>query len=217
MSVGRGAITSPKQLKGKTVGTAGIPYQSAYLKAILGQAGVDPASVKEVNVGFNLVPAMLSRKVDATLGAFWNYEGVQLARAGKHPRIIRMEQAGVPAYDELVVVARREALTGTKREQLHRFLVALDRGHRHAQADPQAAVDALVKAAPDLDRGLQLASLKATLPVMFPPAGKPWGWQDPAAWRTYATWMKDSGLLERAPDPGRAMTNDLLAGARVAG
>ena len=29
----------------------------------------------------NLVPAMLSRKVDATLGAFWNYEGVELRRA----------------------------------------------------------------------------------------------------------------------------------------
>ena len=57
----------------------GIPYQSAYLKTILDEAGVDPASVKEINVGFNLVPAMLSKKVDATLGAFWNYEGVDLA------------------------------------------------------------------------------------------------------------------------------------------
>ncbi len=42
------------------------------------RAGVDPSSVKEVNVGFNLVPAMKTKKVDATLGAFWNYEGVQL-------------------------------------------------------------------------------------------------------------------------------------------
>ena len=78
MSIGKHAIDDPAQLKGKTVGTAGIPYQSAYLKAILARAGVDPSSVKEVNVGFNLVPAMKTKKVDATLGAFWNYEGVQL-------------------------------------------------------------------------------------------------------------------------------------------
>ena len=78
MSIGKHAIADPKDLKGKTVGTAGIPYQSAYLKAILERAGVDPSSVKEVNVGFNLVPAMKTKKVDATLGAFWNYEGVQL-------------------------------------------------------------------------------------------------------------------------------------------
>ena len=61
MSIGKHAIDDPAQLKGKTVGTAGIPYQSAYLKAILARAGVDPSSVKEVNVGFNLVPAMKTK------------------------------------------------------------------------------------------------------------------------------------------------------------
>src|SRR5690349_8777584 len=71
MSV-RGKPVSPASLKGKTVGTAGIPYQDAYLETILDQAGVDPSTVRKVNVGFNLVPAMLSNRVDATLGAFWN-------------------------------------------------------------------------------------------------------------------------------------------------
>ncbi|MDQ3632445.1 MAG: ABC transporter substrate-binding protein, partial [Actinomycetota bacterium] len=85
VALGSARIKRPSDLDGKTVGTAGIPYQSAYLKTILEDAGVDPARVKEVNVGFNLVPAMLSKKVDATLGAFWNYEGVQLAREGKDP------------------------------------------------------------------------------------------------------------------------------------
>ena len=54
MSLGNHAITNPKQLAGKTVVTAGIPYQTAYLHTILERAGVDPGSVKEVNVGFNL-------------------------------------------------------------------------------------------------------------------------------------------------------------------
>ena len=43
MSLGAKGVTEPKQLAGKTVGTAGIPYQSAYLKTILDKAGVDPA------------------------------------------------------------------------------------------------------------------------------------------------------------------------------
>ena len=67
-------------LAGKTVGTAGIPYQAAELKTAVQGAGVNPSSVKEVNVGFNLVPAMLSGKVAATLGGFWNYEAIQLQR-----------------------------------------------------------------------------------------------------------------------------------------
>ena len=65
-------------LAGKTVGTAGIAYQSAELRTALQAAGVSPSRVKEVNVGFNLVPAMLSGKVAATLGGFWNYEAIQL-------------------------------------------------------------------------------------------------------------------------------------------
>ena len=44
----------------RRVGTAGIPYQAAELRTALQSAGVNPASVHEVNVGFNLVPAMLS-------------------------------------------------------------------------------------------------------------------------------------------------------------
>ena len=60
------------------MGTAGIPYQAAMLRTALEHAGVAPGAVHEVNVGFNLVPAMLSGQVDATLGGFWNYEAIQL-------------------------------------------------------------------------------------------------------------------------------------------
>ena len=132
MSVGSHGITSPKQLAGKRVGTSGIPYQSAYLKTILDKAGVDPGSVKETNVGFNLTQAMLSGKVDATLGAFWNYEGVDLQRRGKKPHILRMEDLGVPTYDELVFVARRKDLDDGGRLTA----APLPAGHR---ARPQAA------------------------------------------------------------------------------
>ena len=38
MSV-RGKPVSPESLSGKTVGTAGIPYQDAYLETILDEAG----------------------------------------------------------------------------------------------------------------------------------------------------------------------------------
>ena len=74
-----GKIRSAKDLAGKRVGTAGIAYQSAYLKTILAKAGVDAGSVKETNVGFDLVRPLITKRVDATLGAFWNYEGVDLA------------------------------------------------------------------------------------------------------------------------------------------
>src|SRR5215217_4629520 len=42
ISLPRGAIASPADLNGKTVGTAGIPYQSDYLVTILETAGLSP-------------------------------------------------------------------------------------------------------------------------------------------------------------------------------
>jgi putative hydroxymethylpyrimidine transport system substrate-binding protein len=214
VSVGKHAISRPSQLAGKTVGTAGIPYQAAYLRTILRHAGVSAKRVKQVNVGFNLVPAMLSGRVDATLGAFWNYEAVDLAQRHKRPRVIRMEQAGVPTYSELVVVARRETLL-REGGRVRRFMQALGRGYAAARTDPGKAVDELVRANPSLDPKLQLASVKATLPAFFPAAGKPFGWQDPAQWRAYGAWMQQNGLVRNGADAGQAVTNEFLAGQGI--
>jgi putative hydroxymethylpyrimidine transport system substrate-binding protein len=214
ISIGKKAIRTPAQLDGKTVGTAGIPYQDAYLQTILDQAGIDPKRVKKVNVGFNLVPAMLTKKVDATLGGFWNYEGIQLRREKKHPRIIRVDQAGVPTYDELVLVAR-ESYLRDHGPTVRRFLQALARGTKQLRQDPVAGIDPLVKANKDLDRGLQLAVVKATLPVFFPEDDRrPFGWQNPREWEAYGKWMLDNKLITQLPDPG-SLTNEFLPGEGV--
>src|SRR4051794_28258219 len=181
ISLSHGDVASASDLKGKTVGTAGIDYQHAYLQTILDKANVPQDSVKERNVGFNLVPALVSGKVDAILGGFWNYEGIDLQQRGKRPRVIRVNEAGVPDYDELVFVANADALDRSG-PLIRRFMNALRRGDRALQRNPAKGVDALVKANPDLDPKLQLASVKVTLPYFAPPRGRPYGWQDPKKW-----------------------------------
>ena len=212
MSLKRG-VDGPRDLRGGRVGTAGIPYQSAYLQTILQQAGVPVNSVKETNVGFNLVPAMLSKRVVGTLGAFWNVEGVQLRRAGRRPHIVRMEQVGVPTYNELILVARKDTLA-ERGDDVRAFVQALARGYESARALPRLATHALVSAAPDLDRDFALASVKATLPAFFPEDdSKPFGWQDPKAWSAYGRWMFEHELLGVEPNAGGApLTNEFLAG-----
>jgi putative hydroxymethylpyrimidine transport system substrate-binding protein len=213
MSVGAKGITRPQQLAGKTVGTAGIPYQSAYLHTILDKAGVDPGSVKEVNVGFNLTGAMVSKKVDATIGAFWNVEGVELQRAGRKPHILRMESLGVPAYDELVVAARQRDLDEATGSKGRRFLQATARGYALVKADPAKGVDALLKADKGLNRNLTTAQVKATIPVVFPAHDQPFGWQEPAQWAVYEKWMRANGLLKPPAQGERApLTNEFLPG-----
>ena len=216
ISIGKNAIAAPKDLAGKTVGTAGIPYQSAYLKAILAQAKVPANRVKEVNVGFNLVPAMLTKRVDATLGAYWNYEAIQLQQQHKQPRVIRMENAGVPTYNELVIVAREDELDAKGGAKVRRFMRALAQGMTSLKQDPNTGIAPLMKANPDLDRRLQEASVKATMPVFLPAdTSKPFGYMNPTEWATYGAWMARNRLLANPPDATRALTNEFLPGEGV--
>jgi putative hydroxymethylpyrimidine transport system substrate-binding protein len=209
MSVGKKPITRVTQLEGKKVGTAGIPYQSAYLKTVLEKAGA--GSAKQVDVGFNLVPAMLSKRVDATLGAFWNVEGVQLQRRHRHPRIIRIDRAGVPTYNELVIVARAQDVRD-RGATIRSFLQALARGHKAVRKDPNAGVDALLSADKNLKRAETAASVKATIPAFFPRDRKrPFGYMDPRRWAAYERWMEANRLLKQPASP-RALTNEFLPG-----
>ena len=212
VSLGSKRIKTVAQLRGKKVGDAGIPYQHAYLQTILARAHVPPSSVKEINVGANLVPAMLSGRVDATLGAYWNYEAIQLAQMGKHPNVIRVNKVGVPSYDELVVVVRQSTLAQHP-DEIRRFLQALARGYESVRSDPSAAVGNLVRANPGLDRKLQLASVRATLPAFFPAgSGNPWGYQDPVQWNAYGQWMLRNHLITEPAAVADASTNEELAG-----
>jgi putative hydroxymethylpyrimidine transport system substrate-binding protein len=212
ISLPKAKIRSPRDLKGKTVGTAGIDYQTAYLETILAEAGLNTDSAKIRNVGFNLTPALLTGRVDATLGAFWNYEGTDLRLRGKRPQIIRMEDAGVPTYNELVLVANADALERDA-GKLRAFIGALSRGTRDLRSNPNEAIQGLLEANPDLDPELQRAVVKVTLPLFFPPEGRPYGWQDPDQWDAFSAWMRDGELLEEAPDPAAAHDNGLLPGA----
>jgi putative hydroxymethylpyrimidine transport system substrate-binding protein len=205
-------ITSPEQLRGRTVGDAGIPYQHAYLQSILQVAGVSPQSVKEINVGSNLVPAMLSGRVAATLGAYWNYEAIQLRQLGRRVNVIHVENAGVPIYDELVLVTRENEIAN-RTNVLRRFVQALGRGYQAVRANPSAGVSALVAANPSLNPKLQLASVQATVSSYFPTGSNlPWGWQNSRQWTAYGEWMLNHHLISNPASIVAASTNQLLAG-----
>jgi putative hydroxymethylpyrimidine transport system substrate-binding protein len=209
-------VSSVAGLAGKTVGTAGIPYQAVELRSTLEHAGVSPAKVKEVNVGFNLVAAMLSGKVAATLGGYWNYEAIQLRLMHKHPLVIPVDQAGVPSYDELVLVVRDEEAR-TDGVDLRAFLQALTRGQREVRANPAAAAALLLKANPSLEAKLQLESIEQTLPAAQPSdASDPYGWQEPSAWAAFGDWMFAHDLLHHNPNGGLPpFTNEFLPGQGI--
>jgi putative hydroxymethylpyrimidine transport system substrate-binding protein len=199
-------------LRGKTVATAGIPYQDAYLKTILARAKLQSSDVKSVDVGFGLLPAILSGKAEAMLGGFSNVEGVDLRLRGKDPVVTPVDKLGVPTYDELVLVARRQQLEEDP-QAVRSFIAALARGTAAAAKNPQAAEKALLEANSALEPKLTRAELAKTLPLLNPPTGKrPYGYMVPSQWRTFSGWMRDEGLIEGLPETSELLSNDYLPG-----
>jgi putative hydroxymethylpyrimidine transport system substrate-binding protein len=199
-------------LAGKTVATAGIPYQEAFLTTILERAKVDPNTVKAVNVGFGLLPALVGGQAQAMLGGYRNVEGVDLQQRGKAPVITPVDQLGVPTYDELVIVANSNQLD-EKAEEIRLFIAALERGTDAAVADPAAATAAVTAANHDLEPKLTAAEVEATLPLLAAREGDhPYGYMDPTQWEEFAAWMRDEELIAGLPKAPELLSNDYLSG-----
>jgi len=207
----KSGIKGVPDLAGKTIATAGIPYQDEFLRTILARASLTPSDVKAVNVGFGLLPALVGGSAQAMLGGFSNIEGVDLRERGKAPVVTPVDQLGVPTYDELVLVANREQLEADP-EKFRLFIAALERGTDAAVAEPNAATKAIVEANHDLEPKLTAAEVEATLPLLgarIP--GQPFGYLDPEAWATFAGWMRDNGLVGGLPSVEALIDNSYLS------
>ncbi len=197
-------------LRGKTVATAGIPYQDAYLKTILARANISPSEVKAVSVGLGLLPAILGGRADAILGGFSNIEGVDLRLRGKDPVVTPVDRLGVPTYDELVLVAQGKRLQEDP-EAIRLFIAALARGTAAAERNPEAAVRAVLSYERGIDPKTARAEVGATLPLLEP-SEHPYGYMSPASWRKFIGWMRDNGLISSLPAAGQVLTNAYLPG-----
>jgi putative hydroxymethylpyrimidine transport system substrate-binding protein len=209
ISLPEAGIEEPADLAGKTVVTAGIPYQTAYLEAILRDAGVDPADVDQVDVGFNLLQPVIAGRADAMLGGFLNVEGVQLEQRGLDPEVVPVDELGIPTYDELVLVADAERVREDP-DQIRAFIGALAEATESAADDPDGATEALLAAAPDLEAELTRAEVELTIPRLLPPDGEPFGHMDAAAWEAFAGFLAEQDQIDAAPPAEELLTNDLL-------
>jgi putative hydroxymethylpyrimidine transport system substrate-binding protein len=210
--LGKSGIKRLGDLRGKTIATAGIPYQDAFLKTILARVHLSPDDVKAVNVGLGLLPAIVGGKAQAMLGGFSNVEGVDLRLRKKHPTVTPVDKLGVPTYDELVLVAKGSRIDDDP-DPIRLFIAALARGTAAAEQNPDAATQALLEQNHDLDPKLTAAEVKATLPVLSQPGGAdPYGYMDQEQWRQFIGWMRDNGLISSLPAPGAVLSEELLPG-----
>ncbi len=103
-----GPIKTISDLKGKKVGFSVGGFEEALLSGMLQKYNLNMSDVDLVNINFSLSPSLISKKVDAVIGAFRNFELNQMDIVG-HPGIaFYPEEHGVPTYEELIYIANKK-------------------------------------------------------------------------------------------------------------
>ncbi|MGQ9631576.1 MAG: ABC transporter substrate-binding protein [bacterium] len=156
-------IRSPADFKGKKIGVSVSPLYDAMFDAVAEGAGLKKGDYQLIDVGFNLTPALLSRRVDAVIGAFRNYEKVQIELEGEEVGIFPLEEYGVPDFYELVIIAGEKKISSNP-DTARKFARALKRGIEFTLKNPGEALDIFFAANPDLRDELNRKSFDATLP-----------------------------------------------------
>jgi putative hydroxymethylpyrimidine transport system substrate-binding protein len=202
-------IRSVADLKGRTIGISGVPSDYAALDTALASRGLGRKDVRVVSVGYNLLPALLARKVDAVLGVYRNVEGIELQERGLKPTIIPLDRAGIPFYDELVLVASSARIRSDPAyaDTVRRFVRAFLLGTVEARSDPRGALAILDKVTASGPRFLGRAT-PATLALLSGPRGV--GCLSGAQWQRFGAWMRARKLLKQAVPASAVMTTRFL-------
>lgn len=187
-----GPIETLADLEGRKIGYSVGGFAEAMLRGMLAPAGVTLADVELINVNFALSASLLSGQVDAVIGAYRNFELNQLEIEGSEGRAFYPEENGVPAYDELVVIANADNLDDPR---LAGFVRALERGTIYTINHPEASWEIFKAYKPGLDDELNRRAWWDTLPrFALRPAAL-----DEGRYRRFAEFLIEQEVIDEIP------------------
>jgi ABC-type nitrate/sulfonate/bicarbonate transport system substrate-binding protein len=121
--------------------------------------------------------------------------------------------ANGPTYDGLVFAVMEKTIVDHA-PLLRRFIQAVARGYRQAQADPATAASQLAPFVAKRSRGSLAAAVRLSIPSFFP-TGHQWGWQSTTEWNAFGTYLQRKGQITNQNATPDASTNELLAGQGI--
>ena len=202
-------IQTPRDLDGKLVGITGVPSDSAVLDSIVAGAGGNPRRVPTVTIGYNAVADLLAGRVAAAT-AFWNDEGVTLARARSGFHSFKVDDYGAPPYPELVVCATASSLR-RDRSLAGAVVRTLIAGYKFTLSHPARSAAELEALVPGLEPALVAAQLRALLPAFRAPDGRV-GELNLATLTSWARWEVRFGIVTRPPDVAATFDPSFVGG-----
>ena len=156
-----GPIREISDLKGKKVGFSVAGVEEALLTAILGKHGLEMSDIELVNVNWSLSPSLMSKQVDAVLGAYRNFELNQMEIEQVPGRCFYVEEEGVPTYDELIYIANTELMNKVK---IRRFLRATELATQYIVNHPEESWKIFSSTSKELRDQLNEMAWSDTLP-----------------------------------------------------
>lgn len=175
-------IRTPQDMVGKKIGIQATG--KILLSALLKKAGIPEGDVEVVVIGADMAP-VLTGQVHAVTG--WMTNTTALSVLGPDVIAMKLWDQGVQLYAN-PYYATTDTLEKSP-EVLAGFLRAAGRGWEYAKANPEAAVDLLVKEFPNLVKADEVAAAHVMLAHIFTPATAAGGWAtfDPAVWQDQIT------------------------------
>jgi len=156
-----GPIKKISDLKGKKVGFSVAGVEEALLTAILGKHGLKMSDIELVNVNWSLSPSLMSKQVDAVLGAYRNFELNQMEIEKVPGRCFYVEEEGVPTYDELIYIANTKLMDKGK---IRRFLRATELATQYIVNHPEESWRVFSSTSKELRDQLNEMAWSDTLP-----------------------------------------------------
>lgn len=190
-------IHTLKDFAGKTIGYAVPGTEDVAIRNMLKSQGVDADSVKFINLNMDGTSALLTHKIDGAMTIFRNYELLDLKDKGATPTVFKPEDYGVPAYDELIILANQKTAAQDKR--IPAFLRGLDAGVVWLRAHPQEVWQAFIKHYPELNTPLNYQAWQATLPYFAAHSAE----FDKARYQAFGEYMKANGVIKTVAPLGR--------------
>ena len=197
MTLKKSSIKNPSDLRGKVVGYPGIPSNKAMLETVLSSQNININDVETVDVGFELVKALVSGSVDAIIGAYWTHESIVMELQGYEIEIMRLEEWGVPDYYELILITNKSFLEENKSD-VEKVVNSFKKGYEFSIKNPQESITSLISIAGEeiVEEDVEMAGVELLIP-MWQSNNLPFGHQDISKWEETYEWMYQNNFLEK--------------------
>jgi NitT/TauT family transport system substrate-binding protein len=203
-------IRVPKDLEGKKLAITAGDALTQLFPAFAGFNKLDTGKITLVQIDpAGKVVALLEKRVDAILGGL-DDQYFLVKQKGFSPAGLSFAKNGANTVG--LTILSQDATIASKPDLVRRFIAATQKSWAAAQKDPDAAINALLKAKPGLDFESQKNQLVADLPNLYSPAteGKPIGWGALSDWESTERLLKQYGNLETDKPASAFFTNDYL-------